>query len=108
MSNVFFKKGGIVKEKMIFALLVLFFVALTGVPALHAEGDDSIISEEGQASAPDAGSSRAFEEVVTQDDTEASDPSEFEGDSENLPGERAPENLPMDDAPVDAGMGVEV
>jgi hypothetical protein len=99
-------KGGNVKEKMIFGLLALFLVAMGGAPALYAEGDDSIISEEGRASAPEAGSSGAVEEVFTQDDTGESDPSAFEGDSENMPGERAPENMPMDDAPVDVGMGV--
>ncbi len=93
---------------MIVGLVFLFLVALTGVPALYAEGDDSIISEEGRASAPNAVSSGAVEEVFTQEDTGESDPSAFEGDSENMPGERAPENMPMDDAPVDAGMGVEV
>ena len=95
------------KEKMVYGILVLFFVVLVGAPALCAEGDDSIISEEGRASAPDAGSSGAVEEVSTQDDTGASDPSAFEGDSDSMPGERAPENMPMDDAPVDAGVGLE-
>lgn len=64
----------------------LFLVALTGAPALYAEGDVA--------------------EVFSQDDTGGSDPSAFEGDSDSMPGERAPENLPMDDAPVDAGMSV--
>ncbi len=96
------------KEKIIYILTVLFLVALTGMPALYAEGDDSIISEEGRANAPDAGSKGPFEEVFTQDDTGESDPSEFEGDSDNMPGERAPENLPMDDGPVDGGIGVEI
>jgi hypothetical protein len=103
-----FTKEEIVKEKMVRGFLVLFLAFLTGVPALCAEGDDSIISEDGRASAPGAGSSGHFEEVFTQDDTGASDPSAFEGDSDSMPGERAPENMPMDDAPVDAGMGVEI
>ena len=94
------------KEKMILGFLVLSLAFLTGAPALFAKGDDSIISEEGRAGAPDAGSSGRFEEVFMQDDTGASDPSEFEGDSENMPGERAPESVPMDDAPVDAGVGI--
>jgi len=93
---------------MILGFLVLSLAFLAGAPALCAEGDDSIISEEGRASASDAGSSGPVEEVFMQDDTGASDPSEFEGDSGNMPGERAPENLPMADTPVDAGMGVEV
>lgn len=96
------------KEKMIYGFLVLALAFLMGIPELCAEGDDSIISEEGQASATDAGSTGPAEEVFTQDDTGASDPSAFEGDSDNMPGERAPENMPMDDAPVDAGMGVNI
>ena len=74
---------------MIIGSLVLVLIALAGMPAVYAV-------------------EREFEEVFTQDDTGASDPSEFEGDSENMPGERAPENMPMDDAPVDAGMGVAI
>ncbi len=73
-------------KKIAYAFLGLFLVALTGVPALYAEGDVA--------------------EVFSQDDTGGSDPSAFEGDSDSMPGERAPENLPMDDAPVDAGLGV--
>ncbi len=76
------------KEKMILGLVVLCLTALTGLPALYAEEE--------------------FEEVYSQDDTGGSDPSAFEGDSDSMPGERAPEDLPMDDAPVDAGMGVEI
>jgi len=93
-------------KKLDYAFVVLFLFALIGMPALYADGDDSIISEEGRASALGAGSSGRFEEVFMQDDTGASDPSEFEGDSENMPGERAPENMPMDDAPVDGGIGI--
>ena len=77
------------KQKMFFGSLALFLMALAWMPAVHAaEGE--------------------FEEAFTQDDTGASDPSEFEGDSENMPGERAPENLPVEDVPVDAGIGVEI
>jgi len=94
------------KEKIINGFLVLSLAFFAGIPGLCAEGDDSIISEEGQAST--ASAAGEFEEVFTGDDTGASDPSEFEGDSENMPGERAPENMPMDDAPVDAGMGVAI
>lgn len=72
---------------MIFGLLILYFLALTGAPSLHAEGE--------------------FEEVFMQDDAGASDPSEFEGDSNNMPGERAPEYMPMEDAPVGAGLAIE-
>ena len=75
------------KEKMIYGFLALFLVALTGTPALHAEGN--------------------FAEVDSQIGEDSSDPSAFEGDSDSMPGERAPENLPMDDAPVVAGMGIE-
>ncbi len=73
---------------MIFGFAILFLVALTGTPAVYAV--------------------EAFEEVYSEDDTEASDPSAFEGDSDNMPGERAPENMPMDDAPVDGAVGVVV
>ena len=76
------------KGKMIYRFLALFLVALAGAPALYAEGE--------------------FTEVDSQDDTGESDPSAFEGDSESMPGERAPENMPMDDAPVDAGIGAEI
>ena len=104
------------KEKMIYGFLSLFLVALTGVPALYAEGDDSLISEEGSgptvsggtgSDVPEVGAAGPAGVVVDQDDTGESDPSAFEGDSESTPGERAPESLPMDDAPVDAGIGVE-
>ena len=73
-------------KKMIYALLVLFVVALTGTPAFCAEPETV--------------------EVISQDDTGGSDPSAFEGDSNSAPGERAPEDMPMADAPVDAGLGV--
>jgi len=76
-----------VKEKMVFGFLVLFLGALTGAPALCAEEN--------------------FVEVNNQAGEEASDPSAFEGDTDSMPGERAPESLPMDDAPVVAGMGIE-
>ncbi len=36
-----------------------------------------------------------------------SDPSAFEGDSESLPGERAPEDLPMEDTPVMGGVRIQ-
>jgi len=76
------------RGKMVCAFLVLFLAAFAGSPAVHAESD--------------------FEEVFSEDDNGGSDPSAFEGDTDSMPGERAPENLPMEDAPVDAGMGVEV
>lgn len=75
------------KEKMIYGLLALFFIALAWMPTLYAEEN--------------------FQEVVSQVNDEGSDPSDFEGDSGNMPGERAPENMPMDDAPVDAGVGIQ-
>jgi hypothetical protein len=71
---------------MVHVFCFLFLVALTGMPALYAESDVA--------------------EVFSQDDDGGSDPSAFEGDTDSMPGERAPENLPMDDAPVDAGMGL--
>jgi len=77
------------KLKMILGSLSFLLIVLMGTPALYAvEGE--------------------FEEVFTRDDTDASDPSAFEGDSENMPGERAPEEMPMDDAPMNAGMGVSI
>ena len=76
------------KEKMVFGLLFLFIVALMGAPAVYAVEE--------------------FAEVYSEDDTEASDPSAFEGDSDNMPGERAPESMPMDDAPVDGAVGVAI
>lgn len=122
-------------KKTAYAFLVLFFVTLTGVPALHAETDDSETARQAQEaysdpsafdggsgstlnenSGQDSGSSVpdvspsgpvGVEEVYGQDDTGGSDPSAFEGDTDSMPGERAPENLPMDDAPVDAGIGVQ-
>lgn len=81
----YFKKEEIVKEKMVFGLAVLFLAALAGMPGAYAEAD--------------------FAEAYEQPEWDYSDPSAFEGDSENMPGERAPENMPMDDAPVDAGIG---
>ena len=73
------------KEKIIFGFVFIFLAALTGVPALYASGEGA--------------------EIYSQAAEDDSDPSAFEGDSGSMPGERAPENMPMDDAPVDAGMG---
>ena len=104
------------KEKIIFGMSVLFFIALTGAPALYAEGDDSLISEEGEgptlsegtgSSAPEVGSPSPAGVVVDQTEENDADPSAFEGDSDSTPGERAPENMPMDDAPVDGGIGIQ-
>ena len=104
------------KKQMMFGALMLFLVFLVGTAALYAEGDDSLISQEGQGptlnkgtgtSAPEVGDSGPVGAVVDQDDENASDPSAFEGDSESTPGERAPEELPMSDTPVGAGMGLE-
>ena len=73
------------KEKILLGFSFLFLVTLMGTPVLHAE--------------------EGFGEFYSQEDDEGSDPSAFEGDTGSMPGERAPENMPMDDAPVDAGMG---
>lgn len=79
------------KAKIIFGWLVCFIAALAGTPTLYA--------------GPDA------QEVFVGDDTGASDPSAFEGDAEadaeSLEGGRAPEEMPMDDSPVDAGIGIQ-
>ena len=74
-------------NKMTYVFWALMLVALTGSPALYAEEE--------------------FKEVFEQTGEDDADPSAFEGDSDSMPGERAPENLPMDDAPVDAGVGIE-
>jgi hypothetical protein len=115
---MFLKKEKIVKEKMVFGLAVLFLAVLAGAPMLYAAGDnsspdddkadDSIISEEGRANATEGASSRFAGVVVDEDQENDSDPSAFEGDSESMPGERAPEELPMSDTPVEEGMGVEI
>ncbi len=103
------------REKWSYVLGALFIVALAGAPVLYAEGDDSLVSQEGEGptqdkgtgtSVPMVGSSHPVGVVVDQDDTGGSDPSAFEGDSSATPGERAPEELPMSDAPVDAGVGI--
>ena len=115
------------KEKMIFGLAVLFLVALTGMPAVYAEEDDTGASDQAQKVAPvpstfdggegatlneDSGKNSGpdvsdVKEVMSQDDTGGSDPSAFEGDSDSRHGERAPEDLPMDDAPVSDGMKIQ-
>ena len=73
---------------MVYGLAVLFLVSLSGASAVHAV-DEGLV------------------EVSDQAVESESDPSAFEGDSDSMPGERAPENLPMSDAPVDAGVGIE-
>ena len=102
-------------KKSVYGLWVLFLATLAGASALYAKGDDSLITEEGSGptlsegtgtSVPEVGPSSPTGLVVDQDDTGESDPSAFEGDSASAPGERAPEEVPMDDAPVDAGLGV--
>ena len=74
--------------KIVYAFLVFSLAAFSGISMVHA-------FDEGLVEAADA----AVEE--------ASDPSAFEGDSTSMPGERAPEEMPMDDAPVDAGFAIE-
>jgi len=113
---MYFKKEKIVKEKMVYAFSALFLIALMGMPALYAEAEDSLLSNSGASegfggSSGSAGSNTApsgpVGVVVDPDDENDSDPSAFEGDSDSMPGERAPENMPMDDAPVEAGMGIQ-
>ncbi|MDD5227069.1 MAG: hypothetical protein PHV97_07820 [Candidatus Omnitrophica bacterium] len=79
------------KEKMIYGFLVAFLVALMGAPALYAGENIQEVSDQ---------------EISDQTAEDESDPSAFEGDTDSMPGERAPENLPMDDAPADDGVGV--
>ena len=104
------------KEKMVYSFLVLFLVVLTGTSVLYAEGDDSLISQEGAGpmvsegtgtSAPEVGSAGPVGVIADQDDESGSDPSAFEGDSGSAPGERAPEELPMSDTPVNSGVGID-
>jgi len=111
-----FKKEKIVKEKMVYAFSAFFLVALMGAPVSYAKGGDSLLSDSGASeglggSSDSAGSNTApsgpVGVVVDQADENDSDPSSFEGDSGDMPGERAPEELPMSDAPVDAGMSIE-
>lgn len=75
------------KEKIVYGFLVFWAASLAGAPVLYAEPD--------------------FMEVHAEAEEIDSDPSSFEGDSESMPGERAPEELPMSDAPALAGMGIE-
>jgi hypothetical protein len=95
-------------KKMVYGFLMLFLVALVVAPALYAEEPD-LISQEGEAgsAAKDAGSSRPVEVVDQPMDDDGSDPSAFEGDTDSMPGERAPENVPMDDSPAEGGIGIE-
>ena len=76
------------KEKIFFGWAIFFLVAWAWAPALYAVNEGLV-------------------EVSDSAVEEASDPSAFEGDSGDMPGERAPEELPMSDAPVDAGMSIE-
>lgn len=75
------------KESGFFVCLVLGFFVLVGASVLYAEKD--------------------FAEVDNQEEENYSDPSVFEGDSDAMPGERAPENLPMDDAPAVEGVAID-
>jgi hypothetical protein len=113
-------------KKTAYVFLALFLVAMIGAPVLYAEEDSSGASGQAQevASVPstfdggegatlneDAGQNSGsrmphVKEVMSQDDVGGSDPSAFEGDSDSKAGEKAPENLPMNDAPVDAGMSI--
>lgn len=81
------KREGPVKNSTIMIVGIFCLTLAAGMPGAYAEAECSRI----QAVAEDIDS----------------DPSAFEGDSESLPGERAPENLPMDDAPVMGGVGIE-
>ena len=83
---------------------------------LYAEGDDSLISEEGSrptvsegtgSDAPEVGSSGPVGVVADQDEESGSDPSAYQGDSGSAPGERAPEELPMSDTPVNSEAGID-
>ena len=75
------------EKKMVYVFSVFFLVTVAGAPVLHAV-DEGLVETSDQA---------------VEDE---SDPSAFEGDSGDMPGERAPEELPMSDAPADAGMSI--
>lgn len=79
-------------DKMIYGFFVFSLVVFAGLPALHAEGPVQEVSDQ------------VIADETAEDD---SDPSAFEGDSDSMPGERAPENLPMSDAPAEVGVGIE-
>jgi hypothetical protein len=74
-------------KKMIYVCSALFLFTLAGIQSVHATED--------------------FQEVSEATEENPSDPSAFEGDSEAMPGERAPESMPMSDAPSEAGMAIE-
>ena len=104
------------KERIVHGFWVLFLVALAGAPVLYAKGEDSLLSDAGAGptlsegagtSAPEVGPSGPVGVVVDQDEEDNSDPSAFEGDSGSTPGERAPEELPMSDAPANSGIGID-
>jgi len=74
------------KKKLFYAFLIFSLIALAGVPVLHAEENVG--------------------EVFEQDEDDSSDPSDVAEELDSTPGERAPEYLPMDDAPGVAGLGI--
>ena len=94
------QKEEIVKEKMVYTLLFLFWVALAGAPALCAEEDSSGASGQAQEVAPvpstfDGGEGATLNEdsgqhsgarmppvkkVMSRDDNGGSDPSTFDGE----------------------------
>lgn len=92
------------KKKFICGVLVLCIMAGAGIPVSFAE--DDLITQEGMATqdASASGVRSVIEEPAEENDF---DPSEFEGDSEAMPGERAPEELPMSDEPAEAGIAIE-
>jgi len=81
------KRGGIVKSKVILIGGMLFLAWIAGMPSLMAKED--------------------VMEVHAQAEEIYSDPFAFEGDSASLPGEKAPEDLPMQDTPVNAGAEID-
>ena len=94
---------------MIYGVVVLFLMALTGGSMLYAEGENvssSDVTESTGLNAPDTSSANPVGLVSDQDTENASDPSAFEGDSDSTSGERAPEDLPMSDTPAGAGVGI--
>jgi hypothetical protein len=74
-------------KKMICVCSALFLFTLAGIQSLHATED--------------------FQEVVEATEENPSDPSAFEGDSDAMSGERAPESMPMSDAPAEGGFAIE-
>ena len=72
---------------VLFSVWVLGFFLLAGAPVLHAEPE--------------------LKEAVGTEEEAYSDPSSVTAELDSPSGERAPEVLPMEDSPGDAGIAVD-